>query len=171
MNEIVVSVLEQAKPMITKAGVSVETCFAPDLPLVSVDVSALSQAIQNLIQNAVKYSGESRWLAIRTEKIESKRGAEVQVVVEDRGIGIGQDDLPHIFEPFYRSRAANAAQIHGTGLGLFMAREAVASMGGRIAAESSPGKRTAFAIQLPALQPEAADSCSSPGEGTSSNAL
>jgi signal transduction histidine kinase len=85
INEIVVSVLEQAKPLIAKAAVSIETNLAPDLPLVNVDVSALSQAIQDLIQNAVKYSGESRWLAIRTEKVESKRGAEVRVVVEDRG--------------------------------------------------------------------------------------
>jgi signal transduction histidine kinase len=157
VNEIVNSVLEQVKPVITKAEVSIEKSFAPDLPAVNVDVSALSQAIQNLIQNAVKYSGESRWLAIRTERIESKLGAEVQVVVEDRGIGIGPDDLPHVFEPFYRGDAAKAAQIHGTGLGLFMAREAVTSMGGRITAESIPGKRTAFTIYLPALQPGAAE--------------
>jgi signal transduction histidine kinase len=171
INEIVTSVLEQTKPLVSTASVSIETSFAPDLPLVNVDASALSQAIQNVIQNAIKYSGESRWLAVRTEKLESKRDAMVQVVVEDRGLGIARDDLPHIFEPFYRGGAAKAAQIHGTGLGLFMAREAVAAMGGRITAESSPGKRAVFAIQLPALQPEAADLSSRADQGTSSHAL
>jgi signal transduction histidine kinase len=164
VNDIVSSVLEQAKPAIAKTGISIEASLAPDLPVVNVDVAALSQAVQNLLQNAAKYSGESRWLAIRTERAEMKRGTEVQIVVEDIGIGIGPDDLPHVFEPFYRGRAAKAAQIHGTGLGLFMVREAVASMGGRITVESIPGKHTAFTIHLPGLQPQDA-------EGTSSHAL
>ena len=155
LNMIAASALERSRPLIDKRGISVETSFAPGLPPVKVDRSALSRAIQNLIENAVKYSGESRWIAIRTDQVDGRKGREVRVVIEDRGIGIGHDDLPHIFDSFYRGRAAIDAQIHGTGLGLFVANAGVQQMGGRITVESTPGKRTAFAIHFPAL-PEAA---------------
>jgi len=64
-------------------------------------------------------------------------------------MGIDHEDLGHIFEPFYRGNAASAAQIHGTGLGLFMVREAVVSMKGTIAVKSARGKGSIFTIQLP----------------------
>jgi signal transduction histidine kinase len=151
LNNIVDAALNLMQPAIAEAGFSVETNFASALPRINVDATALSQAIQNLIQNALKYSGQSRWLAIRTSKAQGKRGAEVHLTVEDKGIGIAGADLPHIFEPFYRGSAATSAQIHGTGLGLYMVREALISMGGNIHAKSSPGKGSLFTIQLPAL--------------------
>jgi signal transduction histidine kinase len=116
-----------------------------------VDAAVLSHLIQNLIQNALKYSGESRWLAVRTATALGKREGEVQLIIEDRGMGIGNEDLPHVFEPFYRGSEAAEAQIHGTGLGLFMVREALTLMGGKISVKSAPGKGSAFTIHFPAL--------------------
>jgi signal transduction histidine kinase len=75
----------------------------------------------------------------------------VLISVEDHGIGIEPADLPNIFEPFFRGRPAVAAQIHGSGLGLAMAREAVVAMGGEIRVKSVPGKGSVFTIHLPAL--------------------
>lgn len=170
-NDIADAALDQAQPMIEAAGFSVEKCLAPDLPRVNVDAAALSRAIQNLIQNALKYSGESRWLAIRTVKTGAKRGAEVQIIVEDKGMGIGSEDLPHIFEPFYRGDATAAAQIHGTGLGLFMVREALVSMGGNISAKSAPGAGSTFTIHLPALPAPDDISFSAAGEEHSDHAI
>jgi signal transduction histidine kinase len=151
INDIVQGALKQTQPMIEEAGFSVEKNLSSGLPRVRVDAAALSRTIQNLIQNALKYSGDGRWLAIHTFQTDTKRGAEVLLTVEDRGMGIGSEDLPHIFEPFYRGSAAAAAQIHGTGLGLFIVRETLASMGGRIDAKSFPGKGSSFTIHLPAL--------------------
>jgi signal transduction histidine kinase len=151
INEIVLAALKQTKPAITAAGFSIDVGLASNLPRISVDAIALSQAIQNLIQNALKYSAENRWLAIKTEKVPVKRGTEIQLIIEDRGMGIAGEDLSHIFEPFYRGRAAAAAQIHGTGLGLYMAREALISMGGSISVKSSPGKGSIFTLHFPAL--------------------
>jgi signal transduction histidine kinase len=151
INEIVQGALKQTQPMIEEAGFSVEKNLSSGLPPVRVDAAALSRTIQNLIQNALKYSGDGRWLAIHTFQTDTKRGAEVLLTVEDRGMGIESEDLPHIFEPFYRGSAAAAAQIHGTGLGLFIVRETLASMGGRIDVKSFPGKGSSFTIHLPAL--------------------
>jgi signal transduction histidine kinase len=151
INDIALKALEQSKPAIAKAGFSVHTNFDPDLPMVNVDPAALLQAVQNLIQNALKYSGDGRWLAVRTEKTRSKTRTEVRLAVEDRGMGIESQDLQRIFEPFYRGEAAVAGQIHGTGLGLFMVREALTSMGGSISVKSARGKGSAFTLHLPGL--------------------
>ncbi len=149
LNSIVRKTLNQAKPAIEAAGFTVDTRFDLELPAVQVDPTALSHVIQNLIQNALKYSGESRWMMIRTEKARAKHGTEVRLSVEDKGMGIDHEDLDHIFEPFYRGSAASAAQIHGTGLGLFMVREAVVSMGGTLSVKSTRGKGSVFIIHLP----------------------
>jgi signal transduction histidine kinase len=151
LNDIADAALNQLQPSIDAAGFSVEKSFAPNLPLIHVEANALTQAIQNLIQNALKYSDQSRWVAIRTSKVQRKRDVQVLLTVEDKGMGIASADLPHIFEPFYRGSAATEAQIHGTGLGLYMVRETLIAMGGTISAKSSPGKGSIFTICLPAM--------------------
>ena len=157
INEIADAALNLAQPAIADAGFSVEKNLAQKLPRIHADAAVLTQLIQNLIQNALKYSGESRWLAIRTMQAPVKRQIEVQLIVEDRGMGIGSEDLPHVFEPFYRGSEATDAQIHGTGLGLFMVREALTLMGGRISVKSAPCKGSSFTLHFPAL-PAAEDS-------------
>jgi signal transduction histidine kinase len=152
INDIALKALEREKSAIDAAGFDVETSFDPDLPMINVDAAILSQAIQNLIQNALKYSGEHRWIMVRTEESRTKRGIEVRLSVEDKGMGIDSGDLNQIFEPFYRGRAASEAQIHGTGLGLFMAREAILSMGGRITVRSIRGRGSTFTIHFPECQ-------------------
>jgi signal transduction histidine kinase len=84
--------------------------------------------------------------------------------VEDRGIGISREEMRQIFEPFYRGTFAIDAQIHGTGLGLPLASALVEAMGGKLTAESEPGRGSSFTIHLPAAQgrPEAA-SAAGPG--------
>jgi signal transduction histidine kinase len=151
INGIAEAALKQAAPSIDAAGFSVEKDLAGDLPRIQADAAVLSHLIQSLIQNALKYSGESRWLAIRTAKAHGNRGGEVQLTVEDRGMGINSEDLLHVFEPFYRGSEATDAQIHGTGLGLFVVRGALAQMGGKISVKSAPGKGSAFTIHFPAL--------------------
>jgi signal transduction histidine kinase len=70
-------------------------------------------------------------------------------------MGIDAADLPHIFEPFYRGKAARAAQIHGAGLGLSLARDIAEAMGGRLTATSEPGRGSTFTLELPAAAPTA----------------
>jgi signal transduction histidine kinase len=152
IEDLVEEALEQAEPQIEAARFSVEKSLAPDLPEVLADVPALVQAIQNLVQNAIKFSGDRRRLKIRARPVRTRGKTEVQLGIEDEGIGISRRDLAHIFEPFYRGEAATGAQIHGTGLGLYMVREALAGMKGRITVKSTPGKGSVFTIHLPAHQ-------------------
>ena len=127
----------------------------------------MNQVLQNLIQNAIKYCDETRWLCIRTELMHVKRGTCVKLVVEDKGIGVERKDLPHIFDPFYRGNGAMERQIHGTGLGLFFVLETLSSMGGNIRAESTPGQGSIFTIQFPVSTKPKTPSPSSESQGHS----
>ncbi len=119
----------------------------------SADFAALVRSLQNLITNAVKYGGESRWLRVAATSANDKgRTGEIELVVEDRGIGISKDEIKHVFEPFYRSPAVNESGIHGTGLGLPLARTIVEAMGGRLTARSELGKGSFFIIHLPVAE-------------------
>jgi signal transduction histidine kinase len=149
--EVVEAALEGTSSMVSEAGFTVERRIEPGLPPVSADFTALVRSLQNLITNAVKYGGEQRWLRVSAQAAPGK-GQEIEVAVEDRGIGIGKDEIEHIFEPFYRSPAVSESQIHGTGLGLPLARTIIESMGGKLTAKSELGKGSSFIIHLPAAK-------------------
>jgi len=119
------------------------------LPLVFGDLSALSQCLQNLITNALKYGGQGRWIGIRADADRGRDHPEIRISVQDRGKGIDRSELPRIFEPFYRSRAAVVGQIHGTGLGLPIAKSLAEAVGGRISVTSEVGVGSTFTLYLP----------------------
>lgn len=146
--KLVNGVIEDAGAAIQAAGFSVEAQIAPDLPQVLVDEAAVKQCLQNLVNNALKYGGNTGWIGVRA----NADHGEVRITIEDRGMGIEPADLRHIFEPFYRCRAAKAAQIHGTGLGLNLAARIAEAMGGRITVKSAPGKGSSFTLHLPAMK-------------------
>jgi len=154
VSEIVNSAMENTAELAREAGFVVEQSVEPDLPYVMGDVLALSRCLQNLIGNAIKYGARDRWVGIRAfrEKTGSQSQGEVAISVQDRGIGIDKSDLPHIFEPFYRSAVVRAAQIHGTGLGLPLARSIAEAMGGRLTVESKPGVGSVFTLHLPSTR-------------------
>ncbi|HVT94233.1 MAG TPA: HAMP domain-containing sensor histidine kinase [Bryobacteraceae bacterium] len=147
---IVDRTLAEAAAVIGASGFTVEKQIDPDLPMIRVDPTVLSECLGNLVSNALKYGGEKRWFAIRAAAVETGRGSGVRITVQDHGLGIAAEELPHIFEPFYRGHAAQATAIRGTGLGLSLAQEAARSMGARITVESAPGEGTAFTIHIPA---------------------
>ena len=158
VSEVIDTALEGTSSEVAAAGFTVERRIESGLPAVNADFAALVRSLQNLITNAVKYGGANRWLRISAATVKgSGRVEEVKLTVEDKGIGIGKDDLKHIFEPFYRSPAVSESGIHGTGLGLPLARTIVEAMGGRLTASSEPGKGSAFSIHLPAAQERTAE--------------
>ena len=160
--EIVEKALQQSAPAIENADYRLEKTVDTDLPAVEVDAAALSQSLQNLIGNAVKYGGANRWVGVRAEAAEAPGGGrEVRISVADKGLGIRSQDLPHVFDPFFRGEQATVRQIHGTGLGLSLARDAVVAMGGRISVKTSPGEGSTFTIHLPAASANGAPSSES----------
>ena len=126
-----------------------ETVIDANLPLVRGDAIALKQVMQNLISNAIKYGGDSRWARISAQTSVGKQSNVVRIMIEDRGVGINKTELSHIFEPFYRGREAVAAQIAGSGVGLSIVRQIVTAHGGRVSVKSTPGAGTVFTLDLP----------------------
>lgn len=144
--------IHACKTLIDGAGFEVETDVPMDLPMVVGDVAALRSALQNLISNAVKYGGDSRWIKVSVDggKPAGLPG-QVTFSVEDRGLGIDAEDRKHIFEPFYRGREAVSKQIHGSGLGLNLVQRIAEAHGGRVSLSSEPGKGSVFSLILPAV--------------------
>jgi len=148
--EVIEAAIESTSAMASAAGVTVKRRIEMKLPPVAADFGALSQCLQNLITNAIKYGGDARWLEIRADaRRESGAIREVELTVSDKGIGISPVELKHIFEPFYRSPAVAGSNVHGTGLGLPLAWTVIEAMHGRLTVSSEPGKGSAFTIHLP----------------------
>ncbi|HZN10860.1 MAG TPA: HAMP domain-containing sensor histidine kinase [Blastocatellia bacterium] len=148
-SQVIESTLAACHPPLDEGGFAVEARLEPGLPHILADAAALSRAVQNLLGNAMKYSGDNRWIGLSAGAAPAERGPEVWIRVADRGPGIAPADLPHIFEPFYRGREVVAAQIRGNGLGLSLVKHIVEAHGGRVTVESAPGRGSAFTLHLP----------------------
>lgn len=135
-------------------GYTIEEQVEPGLPCVLGDLLAVSGCLENLIANAIKYGGSDRRIRISATLHEIRdHGKEIWFSVEDHGIGISSSELKHIFEPFYRSPEVTAAQIHGTGLGLSLAKHLAEAMGGRLSVASELGVGSVFTLHLPTTAP------------------
>ena len=152
VSDVVESAVTGTAELIRKAGFTLAQQIDPRLPRVLGDLSALSQCLQNLITNALKYGDQGRWISIRASEEGSKDHREIRISVQDRGKGIERSDLHHIFEPFYRSKAAVAGQIHGTGLGLTIAKSLAEAMSGRLSVTSEVGVGSTFTLHLPVVE-------------------
>jgi signal transduction histidine kinase len=166
VQEVIDAALASTAGLIQAGHFTVECDIEAELPQVVADASALSQCIQNLITNALKYGaggqGQQRWIGIRAKAHEHGSVKEVEISVSDRGIGISEADLPQIFEPFYRSPSVKAAQIHGTGLGLPLSQSIVEAMNGRITVASVPGRGSTFTLYVPCVEKPARQDAGEP---------
>jgi signal transduction histidine kinase len=151
--EILDAALSGTSGLIRTAAFHVEQQIEPNLPRIVGDLAALSQCVQNLITNALKYGSEEKWIGIQARFSEhGLTGKEIQISVSDRGIGIAPEEIRHIFKPFYRSPSVTAAQIHGTGLGLPLAKSIMEAMKGQVTVKSAPGRGSTFTLHLPCVE-------------------
>jgi signal transduction histidine kinase len=116
------------------------------LPPVVMDSNAIAQALINLLDNAVKYSGNSKEVSVRL----GEENGFVTIAVSDRGIGIDREDSGKVFEKFYRVGNCLVHDVKGSGLGLSIVKHVVEAHHGKVTLESEPGKGSTFTIQLPA---------------------
>lgn len=116
----------------------------------SVDIDFLREVVNNLVENAIKYtaSGGGIWVNVRGD------GDRVLINVTDTGIGISPDDLKHIFQKFYRADNSQTRTVGGTGLGLYLVKQRVEAMGGKVWAESSFGEGSTFYLSFPRITVE-----------------
>jgi signal transduction histidine kinase len=123
------------------AGIALDQDLAPNVPLLQLDPARIRQVLENLIANALHYTAREGTIRVSCH---SENGTHVIVTVSDTGRGIAPDELPHIFDRFYKARDSR-----GTGLGLAIAKNLIAAHGGEITAESELGKGTTIRIVLP----------------------
>ena len=154
LNRVIEDALAACHLQLVEGEFELEKQLPANLPMVKADAPALSRAIQNLLSNAMKYSGESRWIGLKVEALKSERGGEIQIQVSDRGLGIPSSELPHVFEPFYRGKEVVASQIHGNGLGLSLVKHIVEAHGGQSTVESKIGQGSVFTLRLPVIAAE-----------------
>jgi signal transduction histidine kinase len=137
--------IDAYQPLLDRLGFTVDTEL-PDSPaLVSMDRDAIAQALVNLLQNAIKYSGNVK--ALRVSVIAAD-GA-VRLSVADRGVGIAPAEIPHIFERHYRIRSEGPNAPAGSGLGLSIVKHAMEAHGGRVEVVSAPDQGSTFTLVLP----------------------
>jgi signal transduction histidine kinase len=161
LNQVVEDAVTAWRLQLSEGDFEIERKIPAHLPTVKADAVALGRAIQNLLSNATKYSGARRWIGLSAESVKTDDGEEVQIKVSDRGLGVAPSEQERIFEPFYRGKEAQAAQIHGNGLGLSLVKHIITAHGGRVSVESKVGQGSAFTLHLPILMAEDA-----PGEAT-----
>jgi two-component system phosphate regulon sensor histidine kinase PhoR len=118
---------------------------APSSAIAEINPPLLEQAVTNLLDNALKYSGADSEVVIRAAS--SPEG--VTIAVSDRGVGIEAEHLPRLFERFYRVDKARSRKVGGTGLGLAIVKHIVSAHRGRVTVESEPGQGSTFTIHLP----------------------
>lgn len=124
----------------------VDVDLAPGLAEIAADEARLQEVLYNLLDNAVKYTPEGGAIRLR---VAPEAPNEVAISISDTGIGIPKQDLPRIFERFYRADKARSRQLGGTGLGLSIVKHIAQLHGGRVDAESEPGKGTTIRVILP----------------------
>jgi signal transduction histidine kinase len=141
--------LADSEPMLRGAGFSLEQEISAGMPQILADPAGVVACIENLFSNAMKYASANRSVAVRARMESANPHPEVQVCVEDRGIGIPHAELGNIFEPFYRVQAVRDRQIRGMGLGLYLVRRMMEEMGGRVTVSSEVGRGSNFVLHFP----------------------
>jgi signal transduction histidine kinase len=141
--ELLKSAADTALPRARDKGITITVEAAGDLPRVAADSRRLARALDNLLDNAITYT--DRGGRITLAAMAADHG--VTLSVTDTGQGIGPEDLPHVFERFFR--VAGQSRGGGTGLGLAIVREIVIAHGGSVSCDSTPGSGSVFRVELP----------------------
>ena len=145
MAEVIENVLSSYRYQIVNSGFDVQTNIEATMPSVSIDRDAMAQAISNLVDNAIKYSGEVKQVSITTKT----QGSDLSIEIADRGIGIPRAEQSKIFDKFYRVGNGLVHDVKGSGLGLSLVKHIIESHKGTISVESDVGKGSRFTILLP----------------------
>ena len=157
--DLVRNTLDSYRYQIEQQGFALEEAIDSDLPAVRVDREAIARALVNLVNNALKYSQDEKYLGVKLYR----DNGSVKLEVADRGIGIARRDQAKIFEKFYRAGDPLVHNTKGSGLGLSLVRHITEAHGGEIEVESSPGTGSKFIMSLPLV--------AAPPQVSSSNAI
>ncbi len=151
MGELIQTAISGFAPAASEQQVTLTAEVAPDLPMVHADPDRVSQVLRNLLGNALRYTPPGGQITVAAQ---AGPAGFVTLRVRDTGSGIAPEDLPHVFERFWRADRSRARSSGGTGLGLAIARHLVEAHGGKISVESCLGQGTTFWFTLPLAKDE-----------------
>jgi signal transduction histidine kinase len=137
--------VRDVEPLAADRGISLTVSIADQPVYVFADAGRMQQVLHNLLENALRYTESGGRVEVRVEKAPG----EARLVVSDTGVGIPADDVPYVFERFFRSKVSKRVNPGGSGLGLSIVRWIVAAHKGRVTAESEVGKGSTFTVALP----------------------
>ena len=149
LNELAARAIDSHQTLARERGLTLEHHPVEPGPMTLVDPERTMQVLNNLVENAIHYTPPGGAVAISTGQAEADGRAWATMSVTDTGIGIPEDELPHVFERFFRGKGPRVMQVSGTGLGLSIAREIVELHGGHVTVETRTGKGTTFTLWLP----------------------
>ncbi|MEG0593934.1 MAG: HAMP domain-containing sensor histidine kinase [Christensenella sp.] len=147
ISSVVNKCMSALEPIASERNITLKTDLTDDFEI-ECDPLKLRQALNNLIENAIKYTGDDGHVSVSTKH----HGGEGAVRIEDDGVGMSEDHLEHIFERFYRVDKARSRETGGTGLGLHIVRRIALMHGGRVDVQSTEGAGSVFTLVLPLVQ-------------------
>jgi signal transduction histidine kinase len=147
VGEVVTTAVEVFRLRLDRQAIELKMRIEPDLPTVLADRHALSLAVFNMIDNALKYAEGTREIRVHV----TSSTDNVRICVEDDGPGLPTDELTRVFERFFRGAAATRGRQRGSGIGLSLVQSVARGHGGKAWVDSEPGRGARFTIELPAL--------------------
>lgn len=145
LEALVLDVVERMRPQAEDRLMQLSAHIGSDIPSIRLDAESISDAIRNLLDNAIKYSPAGTAVNVVVEA----RNGEVLITVIDQGVGVDVADRELIFDPFVRSRRGDAASVHGTGLGLALVKATAIAHGGKVGVSSNGDRGSRFTLILP----------------------
>jgi two-component system, OmpR family, sensor histidine kinase BaeS len=152
INQLINKILYMIQPLADEKQIVLQAVLEGQLKI-SVDVGRITQVLYNLLTNALRYTPVSGQIKIATSSIQLPDQGGVKITIEDSGQGISSDDLPHIFDHFYRADSSRDRRSGGSGIGLAIVRQLVEIHGGKVEVDSILGQGSRFTVYLPAYEP------------------
>jgi signal transduction histidine kinase len=151
ISQLVESVVHEVNPQFQQRRITLTHQTQENLPVIDIDLQKISQALMNLLSNALKFTRSGGCVSIEARQVQKSpdRKPMISISITDNGIGIGKDELAYIFDRYKQASSAQITKTKGTGLGLAICKLVVEAHGGKISAESEPGVRTTFSFTLP----------------------
>ena len=143
--DLISDTLENFSGLAARQNILLSGSASPDIDPIKMDVQRIGRVLSNLVDNALRYTPSGGTVSIQAELV----AGTVRVTVQDSGEGISPDDLPHVFDRFYRGEKSRNRATGGTGLGLAIARGIIEAHGGQIGVDSTPGHGARFHFWLP----------------------
>lgn len=140
---------EKMAPQAHEKGIAMNMTATQGVPVIEIDVDRINQVMANLLSNALRHTPSGGQIGVSVEQEREEPGLRLKVSVSNTGPGISREDLPYVFDRFYRADRSRARATGGTGLGLAIVKQLVEAHGGRVWVESQPGHGATFRFTLP----------------------